>query len=76
MLLSLKRQEVSDTRELNTDGKIYVSVNRRDEVLFAASPRGSQDANWIDAGSSYEFRLYSADHTKLLDKVVVTRESN
>jgi hypothetical protein len=57
----------------SVDGKIYVSANGNDEVLFAASPRGSQDANWIEAGSSYEFRLYTSDHTKLLAKVVVTR---
>ena len=57
----------------SVDEKIYVSANGNDEVLFAASPRGSQDANWIDAGSSYEFRLYNSDHTKLPDKVVVTK---
>jgi hypothetical protein len=57
----------------SVDGKIYVSENGRDEVLFAASPRGSQDANWIDARSNYEFRLYDSDHTKLLNKVLVTR---
>jgi len=57
----------------SVDGKIYVSANGNDEVLFAASPGGSQDANWIEAGSSYEFRLYTSDHTKLLAKVVVTR---
>jgi hypothetical protein len=56
----------------SVDGKICVSENGRDEVLFAGSPRGSQDADWIDAGSSYEFRLYSSDHTELLKKVVVT----
>ena len=36
---------------------IYVSENGRDEVLFAESPGGSQDANWIEAGFVYEFRL-------------------
>jgi len=29
--------------------------------------------SWIDAGSSYEFRLYNSDHSKLLEKVIVTK---
>ncbi len=57
----------------SVNGKIYVSENGRDEVLFADSPGGSQDANWIEAGSVYEFRLYNADHSELLEKVVVTK---
>jgi hypothetical protein len=57
----------------SVDGKIYVSVNGGEEMLFAGSPRGEQGANWIDAGSHYEFRLYNSAHTGLLDKVVVTR---
>jgi hypothetical protein len=57
----------------SVDGKIYVSENGRDEVLFADSPGGSQDADWIGEGSSYEFRLYNSDRTKLLDSVMVTK---
>jgi hypothetical protein len=57
----------------SVDGKIYVSENGRDEVLFADSPRDSQVADWIGAGSSYEFRLYNSDHTELLQKMVVTK---
>jgi hypothetical protein len=57
----------------SADGKIYVSINGREEMLFASSPRGSQDANWIEAGSNYEFRLYNANHKELLAKVVVIR---
>jgi hypothetical protein len=57
----------------SVDGKIYVSVNGREEMLFADSLRGSQDANLIQAGSHYEFRLYNANHKELLAKVVVTR---
>src|SRR6476619_5089362 len=57
----------------SVDGKIYVSENGRDEVLFAGSPRGSQDADWIDAGCSYEFRLYNSENTELLEKTVVTK---
>ena len=56
----------------SVDGKIFVSANGGEEALFAGSPCGSQDANWIEAGSNYEFRLYNSDHTKLLAKVVVT----
>ena len=46
----------------SVDGKVYVSKNEREERLFADSPRGSQQANWIEAGSTHEFRLYNADH--------------
>jgi hypothetical protein len=55
-------------------GKIYVSVNRGEESLFAVGPHGSNDANWIDADRTYEFRLYNSDHSKLLAKVVVTSD--
>jgi hypothetical protein len=57
----------------SVDGKIYVSENGRDEVLFADSPGGSQDADWISEGSIYEFRLYNSDRTKRLDSVMVTK---
>jgi len=52
---------------------VYVSANGCEEVLFANSPSDSKDVNWIAAGPSYEFRLYNSDHTKLLEKVVVTK---
>src|SRR5215467_334470 len=35
----------------SVDGKIYVSVDGGNEMLFAGSPRGAQEANWIQAGS-------------------------
>jgi tRNA (mo5U34)-methyltransferase len=54
-------------------GKIYVAVNGGQESLFAIARQDSHTANWIQTGSSYEFRLYNSDHTKLLDKVAVTR---
>jgi hypothetical protein len=57
----------------SVDGKIYVSEKSGEETLFADSPWGSQEADWICAGSSYEFRLYNADHSELLDKLVVTK---
>lgn len=59
----------------SVDGKVYVSTNGREERLFGGSPRGSQQANWIEPGVTYEFRLYNADHKLLLAKVTVTRVS-
>jgi len=54
-------------------GKVYVSSDGGEESLFATERQNSCVANWIQTGSSYEFRLYNSDHTKLLDKVVVTK---
>jgi hypothetical protein len=53
-------------------GKVYVSMNGNDEVLFGQMPEGSNVARWIAAGSSYEFRIYNSDHTELLAKLTVT----
>jgi len=52
-------------------GRVFVSVNGDQEVLFADGRHGSAPAHWIETGSNYEFRLYDSDHTRLLDKVVV-----
>ena len=54
-------------------GKVYVSVNGGQEVLFADGRRGSAPADWIEAGSNYEFHLYNSNHTELLAKIAVTR---
>lgn len=54
-------------------GKVYVSIDDSQESLFATSREGSAPTNWIRAGSTYEFRLYDSDHTRLLDKVVVIK---
>ena len=56
-------------------GRIYVSVNRGQELLFADGRRGSASAHWIKTGSMYEFRLYNLDHTELLEEVTVTGET-
>ena len=53
-------------------GKVYVTVNGGQEALFSDGRSGSAPADWIDAGSNYEFRLYNSDHTELLAKLVVT----
>jgi hypothetical protein len=56
------------------DGNVYVSQDAGPEHLFASGPTGYAEANWIIAGSHYEFRLYTADASRrLLAKVVVTR---
>jgi tRNA (mo5U34)-methyltransferase len=57
-------------------GKVYVSIDGQEELLFAKSRRGSAPANWIRPGHTYEFRLYDSSHTRLLDRVPVsiTRE--
>jgi hypothetical protein len=54
-----------------THGKIYVSIDGQQELLFATSRQGSAPANWIRPGSTCEFRLYDSDHSRLLDKVAV-----
>jgi len=53
-------------------GSLYVSKNGGQESLVATGRRGSVATPWIQTGCSYEFRLYNSDHTKLLDKVLVT----
>jgi hypothetical protein len=55
-------------------GDVFV-VNAGIEKLFASGRQGSQDAPWIQAGST-EFRLYTqADH-KLLAQLTVTMPSS
>jgi len=54
-------------------GKLYVSKDGGQESLVATGRQGSVVANWIATDSSYEFCLYNSDHTKLLDKVVITK---
>ena len=53
-------------------GKIYVSINGQGELLFAGGRKGVVTADWIEAGCTYEFRLYDSDRTRLLDKISVT----
>ena len=56
-------------------GKVYVSKDGGEEFLFTDSRRGTAVADWIQTGSTYEFRLYDSDHTDLLASVVVTKTS-
>src|SRR5438132_4830109 len=52
-----------------TAGQVYVSVDGGPEAVFAFGPSGSNAASWIQAGKTFEFRLYAgAEHTKVLAK--------
>src|SRR6266516_2846599 len=65
---------ISWTTGDGSEGDVYVSESGQAERLFASkTPQGSGDAPWVQAGVSYEFRLYDTAHAKLLGKVVVTR---
>jgi tRNA (mo5U34)-methyltransferase len=54
-------------------GKVYVSIDGKEEMLFAGGRNGVATADWIQAGRIYEFRLYDSDRTRLLDKISVFR---
>ena len=54
-------------------GRVFVSINGGQEILFADGRRGSAPANWIETGSNYKFRLYNSDHSELLEKIAVAR---
>jgi hypothetical protein len=55
-------------------GNIYVSQDDGPEQLFASGIRGTEQANWICRGSTYEFRLYAgSQRTAPLKTVIVTR---
>jgi hypothetical protein len=53
-------------------GKLYVSIDGKEEVLFAGGHKGVATADWIEAGCTYEFRLYDSARTRLFDKISVT----
>ena len=61
-----------------TVGEVYLWTKSQGEKLFAgASPRGSQNADWIAAGGVYEFRLYEGkEHKRQLASVRVTGEAS
>jgi hypothetical protein len=42
----------------------YVSRDGAEPVVFARSSHGSQEARWIQAGSTYEFSLYAGPDRK------------
>ena len=56
-----------------TNGQVYVSENGAPETLFAEGSTGSAPAPWIQAGKTFEFRLYAGtEHNKVLAKIQVT----
>jgi hypothetical protein len=56
---------------------VYVSHNGKAEKLFGQGGRGSKEAPWILAGSTYEFRLYAGkERAKLLASVKVRGVKN
>jgi hypothetical protein len=58
-------------------GQVLVSVNGGPEKPFALASAGSQDADWIWRGSTYEFRLYGGTHReRLLRRLTVTRAND
>jgi hypothetical protein len=70
----LGRTRISWATLAGGDAEVRVSQDGRPEQLFARGPRGSSEASWIIAGSSYEFRLYSTGVSpRLLAKTIVTR---
>src|SRR5260221_14279888 len=54
-------------------GRVAVSVDGRDEALFAAGARGTATADWIKPGSTYEFRLYHDGRATPLASVTVSQ---
>jgi hypothetical protein len=56
-------------------GDVYVKVNRSPEVLLGRSPSGTLNIAWIQFDSTYEFRLYTKKHSRLLAKLDVTRNN-
>ena len=56
-----------------TPGQIYVSEDGAAERLFVEGATGSTPAAWIQAGKTFEFRLYDGnEHAKVLAKTQVT----
>jgi len=54
-------------------GQVYISMAGEPEAIFASGPPGSAAAPWIEAGKTYEFRLYAGtEHVKMLAKTQVT----
>jgi len=56
-------------------GTVYLAKDGEPEAAFASGKPGSQAAPWIEAGKTYEFRLYAGtEHTKMLAKTQVTSQ--
>jgi hypothetical protein len=56
-----------------TAGQVYVSEDGGPERIFAEGSPGSIPAPWIQAGKTFEFRLYAGtEHANVLAKTQVT----
>jgi hypothetical protein len=56
-----------------TAGQVYVSEDGAPDRMFASGPSGSVAAPWIQAGKTFEFRVYAGtEHAKVLAKTQVT----
>jgi hypothetical protein len=56
-------------------GTVYLAKDGEPEAAFASGTPGSAPAPWIEAGKTYEFRLYAGtEHTKMLAKTQVTSQ--
>jgi hypothetical protein len=54
-------------------GQVFVSEGGAPDRMFASGPSGSVAAPWIQAGATFEFRLYAGtEHAKTLAKIQVT----
>jgi hypothetical protein len=54
-------------------GQLYVSEDGGSETMFASGSAGSAPAPWIQAGKTFEFRLYAGtEHAKMVAKTQVT----
>src|SRR5205807_8962313 len=52
--------------------QVYVSRGKGREELLGQGAQGSFDVMWIEAGSTYEFRLYAGrEHMQVLARVIV-----
>jgi hypothetical protein len=57
----------------NPEAAVYVVTDGAPEALFAKGAKGSSEAPWIQAGHTYEFRLYgNADRQQVLARLSVT----
>ena len=56
-------------------GDLYVRTNRSREVFLGRGPSGTIKIDWIQFDSTYEFRLYVKNHSRLVAKLDVTRDN-
>jgi hypothetical protein len=71
----LASTQISWTTGDNTVGDLYVKDNRSPEVFLARAPSGTIKIAWIQFDSTYEFRLYAKKRSRLLAKLIVTRDN-